>query len=332
MTALSVLDLVPINDNASLSETYENSLRLAQHVEQHGYKRFWLAEHHNMPGIGSASTSLLMSHLAAATTTLRIGSGGIMLPNHSPLMVAEQFGTLDVLYPGRIDLGLGRAPGADEATMRALRRRASDAGPDQFPKDVVELLNYFADNGKQPVRATPGAGQNIPAWVLGSSTNGASLAAELGLPYAFASHFAPRLLFQAIEVYRRNFKPSVYLDKPYVMAGVNVFAADTTAEAEFIASSHRMWVGNLHSGRPGLLPKPEEGYMESISSSLRLSVEQELACTAIGTKQQVRAYLLEFLEATGADELMVDARIYSPESRRHSYQLAVESIADTLTT
>jgi luciferase family oxidoreductase group 1 len=329
MTALSVLDLVPINSGSTLAETYQNSLRLAQHAEQHGYNRYWLAEHHNMTGIGSSSTTLLMGHLAANTKSIRIGSGGIMLPNHSPLIVAEQFGTLDTLFPGRIDLGVGRAPGADSATMRALRRSELPTA-DQFPNDVVELLGYFADDGQQPVRAVPGAGQAIPVWILGSSTFGARLAAELGLPYAFASHFAPRMLMEAIAIYRKHFRPSRYLDKPYLMAGINVFAADSKAEADFIASSHRNWVGNLHSGAPSLLPEPVEGYMESIPASLRRGLEQELAYTAIGTPQDVRKYLLEFLEMTGADELMVDARIFDPKARRRSYQLAAESIADQL--
>lgn len=329
MTTLSILDLVPINTGSTLAETYSNSVKLAQHVEQCGYRRYWLAEHHNMPGIGSSSTTLLMSHLAANTKSIRIGSGGIMVPNHAPLLIAEQFGTLETLYPGRIDLGVGRAPGADFATTRALRRSA-ESHPNQFPNDVVEILNYFEDNGRQPVRAVPGAGQDIPVWILGSSTYGASLAAQLGLPYAFASHFAPRLIQEALQVYRAQFQPSRYLSKPYVMAGINVFAADTRAEAEFIASSHRKWVAGVHTGQLTLLPEPVEGYMESISPNLRCSLEKELAFTAIGTVQEVRATLLEFIDFTGADELMIDARIYEPQARRRSYQLAAESIADCL--
>ncbi|MDR6711103.1 luciferase family oxidoreductase group 1 [Pseudomonas hunanensis] len=326
MTALSILDLIPINAGSTLARTYENSVKLAQHAEACGYRRYWLAEHHNMPGIGSSATTLLMSHLAANTSSIRIGSGGIMLPNHAPLTVAEQFGTLETLYPGRIDLGLGRAPGADGVTMRALRR-STETSADQFPSDVVEILDYFEDNGRQPVRAVPGAGQNIPVWILGSSTYGASLAAHLGLPYAFASHFAPRLIKEALQVYRSQFQPSHSLDKPYVMAGINVFAAQTRAEAEFIASSHRKWVAGVHTGNITLLPEPVEGYMQSIPPSLRASLERELAFTAIGTQEDVRSTLQEFIELTGADELMIDARIFDPAARRKSYEIAAQAIA-----
>ncbi|MFW0758121.1 LLM class flavin-dependent oxidoreductase [Pseudomonas sp. H11T01] len=329
MTALSILDLVPINAGSTLAQTYANSVKLAQHVEQCGFRRYWLAEHHNMPGIGSSSTTLLMSHLAAHTKSIRLGSGGIMLPNHAPLLIAEQFGTLETLYPGRIDLGVGRAPGADQATTRALRR-SLDAHPNQFPNDVLEILNYFEGKGHQGVQAVPGAGQNIPVWILGSSTYGASLAAELGLPYAFASHFAPRMIEEALSVYRKKFKPSRHLSKPYVMAGINVFAADTRAEAEMIASSHRKWVAGVHTGQPTLLPAPEEGFMERISPNVRRSLEQELTFTAIGTTDDVRSGLVQFLEFTKADELMIDARIYDPQARCRSYQLAAESIADFL--
>lgn len=329
MTALSILDLIPINVGSTLAQTYENSVKLAQHAEACGYRRYWLAEHHNMPGIGSSATTLLMSHLAANTSSIRIGSGGIMLPNHSPLTVAEQFGTLETLYPGRIDLGLGRAPGADAVTMRALRR-STETSADQFPRDVVEILDYFADNGRQPARAVPGAGQDIPVWILGSSTYGASLAAHLGLPYAFASHFAPRLIKEALEVYRSQFRPSHYLDKPYVMAGINVFAAETRAEAEFIASSHRKWVAGVHTGNITLLPEPVEGYMQGIHPSLRASLEGELAFTAIGTREEVRTTMMEFIEFTGADELMVDARIFDPAARRKSYEIAAQALADQL--
>jgi len=329
MTALSILDLIPINAGSTLAQTYENSVKLAQHAEAYGYRRYWLAEHHNMPGIGSSATTLLMSHLAANTSSIRIGSGGIMLPNHLPLTVAEQFGTLETLYPGRIDLGLGRAPGADAVTMRALRR-STETSADQFPRDVVEILDYFADNGRQPARAVPGAGQDIPVWILGSSTYGASLAAHLGLPYAFASHFAPRLIEEALEVYRSQFQPSHYLDKPYVMAGINVFAAETRAEAEFIASSHRKWVAGVHTGNITLLPEPVEGYMQGIHPSLRASLERELAFTAIGTREDVRTTMMEFIKFTGADELMVDARIFDPAARRKSYEIAAQALADQL--
>lgn len=329
MTAISILDLIPINTGSTLAQTYDNSVKLAQHAESCGYNRYWLAEHHNMPGIGSSATTLLMSHLAANTSSIRIGSGGIMLPNHSPLTVAEQFGTLETLYPGRIDLGLGRAPGADGVTLRALRR-SSETSADQFLSDVLEILDYFEDNGRQPVRAVPGAGQNIPVWILGSSTYGASLAAHLGLPYAFASHFAPRLIKEALQVYRSQFRPSHYLEKPHVMAGINVFAADTRSEAEFIASSHRKWLAGVHTGRITLLPEPVEGYMQSISSSLRQSLERELAFTAIGAQDDVRSTLMEFIDLTGADELMIDARIYDPVARRKSYEIAARALGNQL--
>jgi luciferase family oxidoreductase group 1 len=257
MTGLSVLDLVMIGQGKSFAEAVEESRQLARHVEKHGFRRYWVAEHHDMPGIGSAATSLIISEIASATSTMRVGSGGIMLPNHSPLVVAEQFGTLDSLYPGRIDLGVGRAPGSGGPTVQALRRGAPER---DFAHDVVEVMDYLADNGKQPVRAIPGQ-HNVPLWILGSSMYGAELAAALGLPYAFASHFAPRFLHQAIAHYRKNFRPSKQLSEPYVMVGVNIFAADTNEEAEYLASSHRKWMLDLHVGRVGELPKPVDGYV-----------------------------------------------------------------------
>ena len=256
MIPLSVLDLSPITQGSDAAESFRRSLDLAQHAERWGYRRYWLAEHHGMPGIASAATAVLIGHVAGGTSTIRVGAGGIMLPNHSPLVIAEQFGTLASLYPGRIDLGLGRAPGSDPTTARALRRNlASDA--DEFPQDVVELMDYFAGSPRRAVRAVPGAGLEVPVWILGSSLFGAQLAAALGLPYAFASHFAPAQMMPAIELYRAQFRPSSQLGKPYVMLGFNVFAADTDEEARLLASSAQQAFVNLRSGRPSTLPPPE---------------------------------------------------------------------------
>ena len=255
----STLDLVPVRENSSPAQSLRNSLDLAQHVEKLGYTRFWVAEHHNMDGIASSATSVLLGYLAGGTSTIRVGSGGVMLPNHAPLVIAEQFGTLAALFPGRIDLGLGRAPGTDMLTARALRRNLESA--DNFPQDVVELMGYFqpAEEG-QRIRAVPGEGQTVPVWILGSSLYGAQLAALLGLPYAFASHFAPAELDHALEVYRTRFQPSAQLDKPYVMLGLNVFAAPTDAEAKLLFTSLQQAFVNLRSGRPGQLPPPIENY------------------------------------------------------------------------
>ena len=327
MTALSVLDLVMVGEGKSFANAIDESRQLAQHVEQHGYGRYWIAEHHDMPGIGSAATSLIISQIAAATSGIRVGAGGIMLPNHSPLVVAEQFGTLDTLYPGRIDLGMGRAPGTGGATVQALRRGAPER---DFARDVVEVMDYLADNGKQPVRGVPGQ-HNIPLWILGSSLYGAELAAALGLPYAFASHFAPRFLHQAIAHYRQKFRPSAHLSKPYVMVGVNVFAADTNEEADFLASSHRKWMTDLHVGRMGLLPKPREGYDESLSDHERGVLEQVMACTVSGDQAKVGAWLRQLVAQTGADELMIDCRIYEPQARLRSHQYAAQAMGDLLT-
>jgi luciferase family oxidoreductase group 1 len=327
MASISVLDLMMLGEGKQFSDTLEDSLSLAKHVERHGFRRYWVAEHHNMPGITSSATPLVISHLAAGTRTLRVGSGGMMMPNHSPLIVAEQFATLDTLYPDRIDLGVGRAPGTDRLAARAIRGRSPDER--ELADDVRLLLDYLADNGKQPVRSLPGQ-HNVPVWILGAGLHGASLAAQSGLPYAFASHFAPSHLQQAIRHYRDNFRPSEYLSKPYVMAGINVFAADTREEAEFIASSHRSWVVNRNSGRAGPLPRPEKNYLSGVPDMHLKAMEEELACTAIGNKDDVGFALRNFLEYTGADELMIDARIYDPLARCRSYQLAAESIQDLL--
>src|SRR3954464_12017261 len=258
-TPFSVLDLSPIVEGGSAAQSFRNSLDLAQHGERWGFRRFWLAEHHGMPGIASAATAVLIGHVAGGTKTIRVGAGGIMLPNHSPLVIAEQFGTLESLYPGRIDLGLGRAPGSDSATSRALRRTLQ-TDPDEFPRDVVALMDFLSDEPKQAVRAVPGTGLKVPIWILGSSLFGAQLAAMLGLPYAFASHFAPQQMMQAIEIYRATFKPSAQLAKPYVMLGFNVFAADTDEEAQVRATSSQQAFVNLRSGRPARLPPPLPGY------------------------------------------------------------------------
>jgi luciferase family oxidoreductase group 1 len=276
-----------------------------------------------MPGIASAATAVLIGHVAGGTKQIRVGAGGIMLPNHSPLVIAEQFGTLESLYPGRIDLGLGRAPGSDQTTARALRRNlASDAN--EFPQDVVELIDYFSDSGRQPVRAVPGAGLNVPLWILGSSTFGAQLAAALGLPYAFASHFAPAQMMQAIALYRANFQPSAQLQKPYVMLGFNVFAADSDEEAHFRATSMQQAFVNLRSGRPSRLQPPRAGYLDQLGPAERALLDSVLSCSAIGAPATVAAQLQAFVARTGADELMITSQIFDHAARLRSYQITAE--------
>lgn len=323
MIPLSVLDLSPIAEGSDARASFRHSLDLAQHAEQWGYRRYWLAEHHGMPGIGSAATAVLLSYIGAGTTSIRIGAGGVMLPNHSPLVIAEQFGTLESLYPGRIDLGLGRAPGSDQATARALRRNlASDA--DAFPQDVVELMDYFSDSPKQAVQAVPGKGLKVPLWILGSSQFGAQLAAALGLPYAFASHFAPGMMMQAIELYRATFRPSAQLAKPYVMLGFNVFAADTDQEAQLLASSMQQAFVNLRSGRPGRLQAPLPGYLDSLGAGERAMLDQVLSCSAIGSPDTVAHAMQAFAARTGADELMITSQIFDHAARLHSYAIAAQ--------
>ncbi|MGY4494474.1 LLM class flavin-dependent oxidoreductase [Pseudomonas sp. TE3610] len=326
MTALSVLDLMMIGEGNTFAHTLNDAVALARHVEQHGYKRYWIAEHHDLPGIASSATTLLIQHLAAATRTLRVGSGGIMLPNHSPLVVAEQFGTLDTLFPGRIDLGVGRAPGSAGPAIRALRGGAPER---DFANDINLLCDYLADDGHQPVRAIPGK-HDVPLWLLGSSLQSADLAAKRGLPYAFASHFAPRMLMDAIAHYRATFRPSATLKQPYLIIGANVFAAPTRAEADYLASSHRHWVSNLYAGRSGPLPRPTEGFMENLSEFDRYSLTEAMACTAVGDKDDVGSWLRQFIDTTQADEVIIDARIHDPMARCQSYQIAAESIADLL--
>jgi len=316
MIPLSILDLAPITEGGSAAESFANTVDLARHADAWGFQRFWLAEHHGMPGIASAATSVLIGHVAGRTSRIRVGAGGIMLPNHSPLVVAEQFGTLEALYPGRIDLGLGRAPGSDRAAMRALRRNL-EGGGDDFPHDVLELIAYF--DGEGPVPAVPGGGHHVPVWILGSSLFGAQLAAALGLPYAFASHFAPAQMMDAIAVYRRSFRPSRFLEKPHVMLGYNVFAADTDEEARYLATSWQQSFVNLRSGQPGRLPPPVEGYAESLPVQARAMLDQVLACTAIGSPAQVVAQLGDFIERTGADELIVTSNMYDHAARLRSH-------------
>jgi luciferase family oxidoreductase group 1 len=321
MIPLSVLDLSPIAQGSDASQSFRNTVDLAQHAERWGYRRYWLAEHHGMPGIASAATSVLIGQVAAHTKSIRVGAGGIMLPNHSPLVIAEQFGTLEALFPGRIDLGLGRAPGSDQATARALRRKLEEDA-DEFPRDVVELINYFAPaEPGQRIRAVPGAGLQVPVWILGSSLFGAQLAAMLGLPYAFASHFAPQAMMQASKMYRETFRPSQFLDKPYVMLGVNVFAADTESEAQLLFTSLQQAFVNLRTGRPGMLPPPVADYASHLGPQEIGMLNNALSCTVVGTQTQVRDGLAEFAERTGADELMVTAQVFEHQARLRSYEL-----------
>jgi luciferase family oxidoreductase group 1 len=328
MTLLSVLDLSPVPEGSSAGDALRNSADLAHHVEALGYRRFWMAEHHNMPGIASAATAVALAHVATHTSTIRLGAGGIMLPNHAPLIIAEQFGTLAALHPGRIDLGLGRAPGTDQNTMRALRRNLG-TGPDEFPRDVVELMEYFKPAAPgQAIQAVPGAGLDIEFWILGSSTYGAQLAAMLGLPYAFASHFAPAQMTEAAEIYRERFKPVGRLQKPYLMLGCGVFAAETDAEARLLFSSQQQAFVNLRTGRPGKLPRPLEGYEASLDPYAQRVLQSSLSCSFVGSRETVRRELADFIERTGADELMVTAQIHDPEARKRSFTMLSEIHAE----
>ncbi len=321
MIPFSVLDLSPITEGSDAARSFRNTLDLARHVERWEYKRFWLAEHHGMPGVGSAATAVLIGHVAAGTRSIRVGAGGIMLPNHSPLVIAEQFGTLESLHPGRIDLGLGRAPGSDQLTARALRRQL-DTDPDAFPQDVAELIDYFSPQPRQHVRAVPGTGLEVPVWILGSSILGAQVAAAFGLPYAFASHFAPAMMMQAISVYRSTFQPSARLERPYVMLGYNVFAADSNDHAHLLASSAQQAFVSIRLGRPIRLPAPREGYLESLDPQARSLVDQVLPYSAIGGPDAVATALGEFIALTGADELMITSQIFDHSERLRSYEIA----------
>ena len=322
--AFSVLDLAHIPEGSTPSDALRRTLGLAQHVERLGYRRFWLAEHHNMTGIASAATAVAIGYVASGTRTMRVGSGGIMLPNHAPLIVAEQFGTLDALYPGRIDLGLGRAPGTDQLTLRALRR--SPAAADTFPRDVIELQTLLGPvRDGQLIQAVPGGGSNVPLWILGSSLFGAQLAAELGLPYAFASHFMPDALVTALDTYRRSFKPSPQLDRPYAMAGVNVFAAVTDAEARRLFTSAQQAFLNLIRGARGRLPPPVDDIEPSWTPLEKAQVSARLACSFVGSTETVRDELKQFIERTRVDELMVVSAIYDEAARLRSYELVADA-------
>jgi luciferase family oxidoreductase group 1 len=320
MIPFSVLDLSPIIEGGDAAQSFRNTVDLARHAERWGYTRFWLAEHHGMPGIASAATAVLIGHVAANTSTIRVGAGGVMLPNHSPLVIAEQFGTLESLFPGRIDLGLGRAPGSDQATSRALRRNLT-SDPDAFPQDVIELMDFLSPEPRQRLRAVPGTGLEVPIWILGSSLFGAQVAAALGLPYAFASHFAPAQMMQAISLYRSTSRPSARLDKPYVMLGFNVFAADTDDEAQLLASSMQQAFVSIRTGHPTRLQPPVKDYVSLIGPNERAILDQVLPCSAIGSPETVARELRAFIAQTGADELMITSQIFDHAARVHSYEI-----------
>jgi len=323
MLPFSVLDLAPVPEGFTPADALRNTLDLAQHAEAWGYNRYWLAEHHNMVGIASAATSVVIAHVAGGTRTMRIGAGGVMLPNHSPLVIAEQFGTLDALFPGRIDLGVGRAPGTDQRTLRALRRDPTAA--DTFPQDVLELQALLGPvQPDQVIQAVPGAGSNVPIWILGSSLFGAQLAAALGLPYAFASHFAPGALMQALEVYRERFQPSAQLDRPYAMVGVNVIAADTDEEARHLFTSAQQSFTNLFRGTRGKLQPPIDDIETYWTPSEKAQAMNMLSCSFVGSAGTVQSGLENFIAQTGADEVMVASAIYDHSKRLRSYEILSE--------
>ena len=322
MIRFSFLDLVPVIEGGDVRSALRDAAIIAAHAESVGFHRYWVAEHHGMPGIASAATSVVLAHVGQATSSIRIGAGGIMLPNHAPLLIAEQFGTLDALFPGRIDLGLGRAPGSDQRVSQAIRRTLT-GGPDEFPRDVMELQAYFADDPRLGIQATPGAGADVEMWILGSSLYGAQLSAALGLPYAFASHFAPAALGEAIAIYRRNFKPSAQLEKPYVMAGYNVFAADSMDEARLIASSMQQVFVRLRTGQPGKLQPPIAGYYESLPPGARAMLDDALHATSIGTKADVERDIADFIQRTDVDELIISGQVYDLNARKRSMEIAM---------
>ncbi|WP_342515028.1 LLM class flavin-dependent oxidoreductase [Sporosarcina sp. FSL K6-1522] len=324
-TALSVLDLSPINEDSHARQSFKNSVELAQHVEKWGFNRYWLAEHHNMPGIGSSATSVLIGHIAGATNSIRVGSGGIMLPNHAPLVIAEQFGTLESIYPGRIDLGLGRAPGSDQATAYALRRTLQSSGND-FPEQLAELQAYFEPNRDARVRAFPGEGLDIPIWLLGSSGFSAQLAAQEGLPFSFASHFAPAYTMQALQLYHQNFKPSKYLQEPYAMLGVNIIAAETDEKAHWLATSQQQQFLSLTRGTPTRLQPPIDNMNEVWSAQERVAIEQTLdsRSTIVGSPETVREKLMRLIQETKANELIINSQIFDQEERLRSYEIVAE--------
>ncbi len=321
MTALSILDLVPVTEGSTPADALRNAQDLVQLAEELGFTRYWVAEHHNMAGIASAATAVVIGHLGQVTSRIRLGAGGIMLPNHAPLVIAEQFGTLAELYPGRIDLGLGRAPGTDQRTAQALRRTLR-GNVDDFPQDVLELRNYLRPpQPGQAVVATPGAGTDIPLWILGSSLYGAGLAAQLGLPFAFASHFAPAYMEMAIALYRERFQPSAQLPAPYVMLGYNVFAADTDEQAQLLQTSMLQSFARLRRGQPGRMPPPLPGFAESLTAAERQGLAEMTRCTAVGAPDTVAREMREFIAATGADELMLVSHIYDHRARRRCLEL-----------
>lgn len=325
MIPFSVLDLAPVCEGSDTAQAFVHMRELARHAERLGYRRYWLAEHHNMPGIASAATAVLIGHVAGATSTIRVGAGGVMLPNHAPLQVAEQFGTLASLYPDRIDLGLGRAPGTDNATARALRRYFDSA--ERFPQDVQELLGYFepAKPG-QPVRAVPGAGIDVPVWLLGSSLFSAQLAAAMGLPFAFASHFAPDAMDQALMVYHRDFRPSRHLDNPHAMLALNVVAAETDAEARYLFTTQQQAFVNLRRGKPGLVPPPVDDIETFWEPHEKAGVERALACSVVGSAATVGAGIRAFVERHRPDELLLTANIFDHQKRLRSFELAAEAM------
>jgi luciferase family oxidoreductase group 1 len=327
MQRFSLLDLSPIPEGKSAADALANTVELAQAAEAAGYHRYWLAEHHNMPGIASAATSVVIGHVAGATKTMRIGAGGIMLPNHAPLIVAEQFGTLATLYPDRIDLGLGRAPGTDMATARALRRHM--APDDSFPQDVQELIGYLGDSpDNAAVRAIPGAGTHVPIWILGSSLYGAQLAAHLGLPYAFASHFAPDMLGQALEIYRSSFQPSEHQERPYAMMAAGVCAAESDAEAAYLRSSQYLAFASLRTGNPGKLPYPVADLEAHIPAPVLAGVKHALSCSANGSASTIKAQLSDLIDTYQPDEILVTGMIHDNAARVRSFQIAADVLAD----
>ena len=325
MIPLSVLDLVTVREGGTVGDALQDAAALAQTAEAAGYKRFWVAEHHAMDGIAGGATSVVLAHLGNATSTIRIGSGGIMLPNHTPFQIAEHFGTLDALFPGRIDLGLGRAPGAGPELQRALRKNLHQAA-EMFPQDVLELRALITGDVELPIHATPGLGANVEFWMLGSSLFGAQLAARLGMPYAFAAHFAPDQLNDALALYRRDFQPSQQLDRPHVMVAMNVFAAETDAEAELLATSQQQSFVRLRTGNPGKLPPPVEGYREALPANAQAMLDHLGQATAVGSVSTVRAKVAAFIERTGTDEIIVSGATFDPAARIRSLELTMEAM------
>lgn len=324
MHRYSILDLVPVTEGGSVGQALANAADLAAHAESLGYTRYWVAEHHGMKGIASAATSVVIGHIAAATKSIRVGAGGIMLPNHAPLVIAEQFGTLDALYPGRIDLGLGRAPGSDMRVAQAIRRNL-DSDPNAFPRDIMELQSYFADDGRTGLSATPGAGADIQLYILGSSLFGAQVAAHMGLPFAFASHFAPQMLDEALQIYRNLFRPSKMLDRPYAMAAMNVIAADSDEEATYLATSIQQSFVALRTGNPRQMPPPVEGYLDTLPPGAVAALQDVLSCSAIGSAEKVNAGIEAFAKRTNADEIIVAASIFDHEKRKRSLSITASA-------